>query len=464
MKPTNQWLLGTLALLPWLLPVQGWASDYQWNASAYADWTAADTSEWLVGTSEPPSTPGSGDNIVTPAQFGSMGVRESYTIDDFTFDSSSPWNVYGSKGAHTLTINGTLTKEGSGLLTFRGAAGAATLSLLVNAIDVESGALALGNTTVGLEDITVSGKTQVGSGGNINLLAHTASFAGGIEMNGGGFNIYTGTGTNPGTVSAASLSGNSGNVQVFNVNNAAHALLALDGNSGSAAYGGTLSDGGDNVLSLSKTGSAIQKFSGANTYSGGTAVSGGTLLVNNTAGSGTGTGDVTVQGDAVLGGTGIIAPASGRNITVDGTLSPGDENAAPLTFDLTGESRLSFGSGSRLALTLGDLSDRVVFSSAGNWLSGSGNLTLQLTLGSGFDYSQSYVVFENVTTADFTLGGVSGYDLSHYLYSFDRIGDDYVLSFRAIPEPSEMGMLGAGVLSAGMLAASAFLRTRNRRR
>ncbi len=39
------------------------------------------------------------------------------------------------------------------------------------------------------------------------------------------------------------------------------------------------------------------------------------------------------------------------------------------------------------------------FATAGDWLTGSGNVTLNLALGDGFSYDDSYVIFSDVTTA-----------------------------------------------------------------
>lgn len=75
------------------------------------------------------------------------------------------------------------------------------------------------------------------------------------------------------------------------------------------------------ILTLLKTGSGTQVFTGSNTYAGSTSVTEGTLLVNNTTGSGTGTGAVTVAANATLGGTGAISGSVA--ISAGGFISPG---------------------------------------------------------------------------------------------------------------------------------------------
>lgn len=201
---------------------------------------------------------------------------------------------------------------------------------------------------------------------------------------------------------------------------------------------------------INKTGNGVLRLTGANTISHHTAVTvtAGTLLVNNTTGSGTGDSGLTVAAGATLGGTGTIGTAGtteSRSIRVAGTLSPGDNSASTLFFDFANPtSRLVLDSGSALAFTLGTSSDLVSFTQAGDWLSGTGLATLNITQGAGFSYDDTYVIFQNATTADFTLAGVTGYDSSAYQANFQLVGNDYVLSFTAIPEPSVAGLFVLG--------------------
>jgi autotransporter-associated beta strand protein len=78
------------------------------------------------------------------------------------------------------------------------------------------------------------------------------------------------------------------------------------------------------VFNLVKTGSGIQKFTGANSYRGNTSVSAGTLLVNGTH---NGAGSYSIGAGATLGGTGTINLnlLPDRAVTVNnGSLAPGD--------------------------------------------------------------------------------------------------------------------------------------------
>src|SRR5690606_12096743 len=112
----------------------------------------------------------------------------------------------------------------------------------------------------------------------------------------------------------------------------------------------------------------------------------------------------------VLGGNGIIAPGAGNHVTINGILRPGMESEGALRFDMSGESKLDFTAGSSIELTLGTESTLIAFLTSGDWLSGSGSAEINLTLGSGFSYGDSYTLIQGVSTADFGFAAVGGYD------------------------------------------------------
>lgn len=202
---------------------------------------------------------------------------------------------------------------------------------------------------------------------------------------------------------------------------------------------------------INKTGAGTLRLTGQSvniSNVNGFTVTGGKLLVNTQEGSGTGNSGISVLSGATLGGTGIIGTSGTgtRSVTIGGTLSPGDNSASELTFDFSNpNSRLVFQDGSFLDLTLGAESDIVSFLQTGDWLSGAGLVTINLTFGEGFSYGASYTVFENVSTVDFTALAITGYDQSQYLANLSLVDDDYVLTFSAVPEPSTFALLGAGV-------------------
>ena len=190
-----------------------------------------------------------------------------------------------------------------------------------------------------------------------------------------------------------------------------------------------------------------------NTYTGRTFVNGGKVTLSST-GSVLSTTSINVAQGALFvanaanltlgGGTVAQTLAGGGNLQADsrtvtigalGSLAPGDTGANDtFTLALT-TGKLAFVAGSKVKLDLGapTLSDVVAFTTAGDWLMGSGNATLELTLGSGFDYTKTYVVMRNVTTSGFTFANVTGYNTTNYTARVGRSGNDIVISFEAIP-------------------------------
>lgn len=296
-----------------------------------------------------------------------------------------------------------------------------------------------------------------------NLLAPTGNGVSSITVTGSGYSgapyvaITGGGGTGATAVANVDGSGNITSITVTNpgVGYTSAPTVTISGGNGTAGTPNAnvaANTGGG----LTKSGAGILTLGGANTYNGGTIISAGTLLVTNSSGSGTGTGAVTVNGGSILGGSGTIAPSGGNNVTISsGTLSPG---SSLLTFNFTGASKLDFASGTFMDITLGTVSGLAAFSSAGDWLSGSGNVTLNITQGAGFDYNSSYTIFQNVTTVGFNFAAVTGID-GGYTPNLNHVGNDYVLSFAAVPEPGTVALIGLG----GLLAFGRIARRRESR-
>jgi autotransporter-associated beta strand protein len=218
---------------------------------------------------------------------------------------------------------------------------------------------------------------------------------------------------------------------------------------------------------LEKSGTAKLTLSGANTYTGNTTISGGTLALTG-SGSIAESAIINVHSGSKFNVTGVTSSATVGastaqtlkglgtveigskilNIGANGTLAPG-ASLGTLTFDVATGGALNFASGSDIAFELGTTgsgnSDIISFSSAGDWLQGTANATLALTLLSGFDYSNTYTIFENVTTTGFTLAGVNGYDKVGYTHTFAQSGNNYQLSFAPVPETSTtlLSLLGS---------------------
>jgi autotransporter-associated beta strand protein len=214
------------------------------------------------------------------------------------------------------------------------------------------------------------------------------------------------------------------------------------------------------ATALTKTGAEALTLTNTNSYTGDTTITTGTLALTG-AGSINNSALIDVQSSGTLSIAGVttsttIGSASAQTLkglgSVDlgvktmtiagsGTLAPG---ASPGTLDFIASAggKLDFAVGSTIAFELGTLSDLVSFDSAGDWLTGSDNATLSLSLLGGFDYGNTYTIFQNVTTTGFTMANITGYDTGAYSANFVQSGNDYNLSFTAIPEPNVAALLG----------------------
>jgi polygalacturonase len=189
------------------------------------------------------------------------------------------------------SLNGALT--GAGMLTLD--LPSASLLTLQGSLSKFSGTIALAN----------DGTLRINQGGGT-----TAAFDAGPS---GTIDNHS---ASTGTVALGALSGGAGSV-LRGSDQAGPGVdtYVIGGRNSDTSFAGTIADGTDHTVALTKTGTGSFALNGANTYSGGTVVSNGALLVNGTVGIG----PVTVANNAVLGGSGVMAGA----VTLNGTLSPG---------------------------------------------------------------------------------------------------------------------------------------------
>ncbi len=250
-------------------------------------------------------------------------------------------NVSGNNAAtYVLGAGGLLFTYSSGFPGYRADMNftSATSELQVSVLPFNDG---FASATI--RSVADNGGTSVslikGGTGGLNMGSGTFTYTGHTVVNQGVLsniaNIPSGTGkgnlvvNSLGTV-AIGLGSGGGNRTINGLSNttlgggtvnnqnhsgtAATSFLDLGNNDATATFSGVITG-----ISIIKSGTGTQTFSGANTYAGTTTVNAGTLLVNNTTGSGTGTGTVTVGPNGTLGGTGSISGAT----TVDGNLAPG---------------------------------------------------------------------------------------------------------------------------------------------
>jgi hypothetical protein len=294
------------------------------------------------------------------------------------------------------------------------------------------------NMNLGTDDslrgtITANGA----SGGDLYLLhgrqntaeASTFAIRAAVTDNGGAVNLILGGATGQFTIDNQSTNSHTGKTFI-NANKV------------------TLDDPRVNFLSTSE----INISSGAQLVStaAGNLTLGGGLIAQVLSGGGNPNGAANSAANLIASTRSVIFGANG-------TFAPGDTGANE-TFQLTlSTGQLNFQNNSTLAMDLDTVqnSDRIRFlGTAGDWLAGSGNATLALTLGSGFSYANTYTIFENVSTVGYTLKTITGYDTVNYSANFAENGDNYELSFNIIPEPATMGTVGLGALAMLMLRHS----------
>ena len=362
--------------------------------------------------------------------------------------TSSPGVGYGihmgGQGSSVQFLDGAQVTSGTDVIDSSSTASTGTALVSGAGTKWTTGFLAIGSSGNG--EVTVADGAEIDAG-SIGLAATLGGATSGT--------LEIGDGGAPGIVDTAYVNGGT--------NGTGTAIVAFDHTATNYYFTSTGASSGTGVVIMGVTqvvaNSGTTTLTAASTYTGGTTVNrGGSLFIDNSTGSGTGTGNVVVNAGGTLGGKGTIAPGTGKNVTVSGNLAPGDTSAGgtagTLHFSLSAGSQLVFTSGSSLTLNLvgGGVSDEVSFANAAasgsEWLSGAGQLTLVLDVSGTNAYGQTYDIFHNaigsLTTGQFTLAGITGYDTADYQAVFTQSGSDYLLNFEEVPEPSAYALLLLG--------------------
>jgi len=367
----------------------------------------------------------------------------------------------------TLNISGTgssLTASSQLYIGMSNGSGTVAMNISQGASVTVSGYLFVGYNATGNASVNVSGTGSIlQANGGINSLGYlggtgTMTISDGATVklgssgNGGlGFGNSNGTGIlNIGTGGAA------GTLIAYQVASSSSTTGKINFNHNESAY--TFSPFIYGNIAVEQKGSGTTTLNAANTYTGGTIISAGKLVANNTSGSATGTGTVLAQANTTLAGNGTISGA----VTMLGTFAPGNSvgklNTGNLTIGATGTYAWELNNATGTAGT-----------TAGGW--DLANVTGTLTFQPGASLDVLSLGTDNLTgqAANFnpltsylwtiatTTGGVTGLnnvtlDTSGFqntiqgTFALETSGNNLVLRYTAVPEPSAIVALLGGTL------------------
>jgi autotransporter-associated beta strand protein len=388
----------------------------------------------------------------------------------------------------TIANNITVANLGTGLVSIGGTntgvssanAWAGTLTLNRN-VQVFNDTPHSGGRTSFIGQITGSGGITVTQGrGRVTLQNGTNNFTGPVVVDSGAtLQLDVNNGINEvipnsaavtvngllnfasggGTETIGSLAG-SGTVSSF----VAGTYSLVVGGSTSTTFSGLINNG-SGVIGLTKSGAGTLLLAGSNTFTGLTSVNDGGLKLNGSI-----AGAINVAAAATLSGTGTV----GGNATIAGTHSPGNSPGIQ-TFN----ANLTYEAGAvvnweLIANTTGTAGvnyDQIIVPTGNLTFSGSTTLALSFNLpGSTVDWSDAFWnVNQAWTIYDLSGGATSG--ISNLLvggslldaqgdalsptgrgyFTTSLSGQDVMLNFIAVPEPSGWVMAGIGCALSGLM-------------
>jgi autotransporter-associated beta strand protein len=404
----------------------------------------------------------------TDVQSGSFTTANGVTLASTAIIVGG--GTVATTSANTLADAASLTVN-TGRLSIGGSDTVASLAGSGGTIDIASGAtLTAGNasSTSYAGSITGGGNfAKVGSG--TFTLSASSSYTGTTTVSAGRLSLAAAnllSDSSAVTGSAGAVFALGGNETIGSLAGSldvalGSSTLTAGGNGQSTTFSGGISGSGG----FSKVGGGRLALTGANTFSGATNVNAGELAVNGSIAGG-----LTVSSGASLSGTGTV----GGNATIGGTHSPGNSPGAQ-----TFSGNLSYAAGAvvnweLIANTSGSAGvnyDQIIVPAGNLTFSGSTTLALSFdSVGSSVNWTdpfwnvnRAWTVYDlsGGTTSSLTnlvLGGSLLDSLNQPLspsgrgyFTTSLSGQDVMLNFVAVPEPSTWAMTLVGLACGGWM-------------
>lgn len=286
----------------------------------------------------------------------SLGSATAYTLTKSGAGSLTLANHTGLTGTIALT-GGTLTTNGTGNL------GANTITTGPNTTWNNNASFTLSGTVSGPVNIVNTGSLTVSG----NLSSHTGSFTHNNVSVSTGLNAATATSANA-TYHIASAQGSLQGIVVAGNGDFTLEMGALSGVTGSLLRGGlsatgnttlrighrnidsvflgSINNGTNKILSLTKVGTGQLTLGGTNNYTGPTQINAGVLAINGATGSGA----ITVANGGTLAGSGTLGGIT--TVQSGGMVAPGDGIGT-----LTAQQQVTLQTGSTLRIELNPATD-----------------------------------------------------------------------------------------------------------
>lgn len=408
-------------------------------------------------------TTSSGDSGGTvSAEIALNSGSASFTAGSWTGSTYSPGTflatIGATKGATTSSLNsltvGVISGNADVDISNSSATGGGGGQFVLNGVSTYTG-----NTTINTNAPDVAGTSTIKLGVDNPLPATTGVIVGTktglglavLDMNGKNLQVgYLADGAN---VSATKY------LTVTNLGVADSVLTVGGGVTPGAAFSGVISGGtaAGSLISVLKTGTSIQTFSGPNSYAGTTTIAAGVLAVSGTGRIGTGglnlgttgspgrfdiasilNGTYTLPSAATLAGVGTISGA-GKSLAVLGSLEPGN-SAGTITIDSGATLDLSGAASSTFQFT-----DPSFAPGSFDQIAGDGNVVLGGVLNlafSGGTYPNGTSLVDLFVNTGSLTGGFTAVNATGLAAGQSASFDATTGEVTVVPEPSALAALG----------------------